>query len=233
MPAMILVGGGSSSGKTYLTHAVLESIGAEKVTLLTLDDYYKDQASLSMEERLSVNYDHPNAFDWKLMRRQLRALKDGESIEKPIYDFVNRTRSDKTEVVVPKDLIVVEGIMALVDKQLRDLGDVLVFIRAKPERRFLRRMIRDIKERGRSMENVVRQYFATVQPMYDEIVEPSSIYADMIVNNDGVANLAVDMLTVIFKQQLERAQGGTLQKRAMDEEFTQNVFESLIQNGDK
>lgn len=228
MPAMILVGGGSSSGKSYLTHAVTEVIGKDKVTLLTLDDYYKDQANLTMEQRLQVNYDHPNAFDWPLMRSQLRALKEGKPIEKPIYDFKERTRSDKTEVIEPKELIVIEGIMALVDRQLRELGDVRVFIQAKPERRFLRRMIRDIKERGRTMENVVSQYFATVQPMYDEVVKPSSIYADLIVNNDGVANLAIDVLTVVFNQQLEKSLQGTLQKRAMSEEFTNEVFASLL-----
>lgn len=228
MPAIILVGGGSSSGKSYLMRAVTEALGKDRVTLLTLDDYYKDQATMSMEERLLVNYDHPNAFDWRLMRQQLRALKDGQTIEKPTYDFKLRTRSDKTEVIVPKDLIVVEGIMALVDKQLRDLGDLRVFIQASAERRFLRRMIRDIKERGRTMESVVSQYFSTVQPMYDEIVKPSSIYADLIVNNDGVANLAIDVLTVVFNQQLERASHGQLQKRAMSEEFTDEVFGSLL-----
>lgn len=228
MPAMILIGGGSSSGKTYLTHAVTSALGADKVTLLTLDDYYKDQSDMTMEERLKVNYDHPNAFDWKLMRQQLLMLKEGKSIEKPVYDFVNRTRSDKTEFIEPKDLIVVEGIMALVDRQLRDLGDLRVFIQAKPERRFLRRMIRDVKERGRTMENVVKQYFSTVQPMYDEVVEPSSIYADLIVNNDGVANLAIDVLRVVFQQQLDRAASGKLEKRAMSEEFTNEVFATLF-----
>ncbi len=228
MPAMILVGGGSSSGKTYLTHAVTKALGEDQVTFLTLDDYYKDQKNVPMEERLKVNYDHPNAFDWPLMRSQLRALKNGETIEKPIYDFVNHTRSDKTEIISPKGLVVIEGIMALVDRQLRDLADLRVFIQAKPERRFLRRMIRDIKERGRTMENVVSQYFDTVQPMYDEVIEPSSIYADMIVNNDGVANLAIDVLTVVFKQQLDRASAGTLHKRAMSDEFTNEVFASLL-----
>ncbi len=228
MAAIILVGGGSSSGKTYLTGAVTKALGEDKVTLLTLDDYYKDQADIPLEERYKVNYDHPNAFDWRLMRAQLKSLKEGKPIEKPIYDFTRLTRSDKTEVIVPKDLIVVEGIMALVDKQLRDLGDVRVFIQASSERRFLRRMIRDIKERGRSLDNVVNQYFGTVQPMYDEIVEPSSIYADLIVNNDGVKNLAVDVLTVVFRQQLEKAESGKLEKRVMGEEFKDTAFEELF-----
>lgn len=231
MPALILVGGGSSSGKSYLTNAVTKALGPDKVTLLTLDDYYKDQANVPMEDRVKVNYDHPKAFDWPLMLEQLHALKEGKSIEKPIYDFVNHTRSEKTEVIVPKDLIIVEGIMALVSQRVRQLGDLCVFIQAKPERRFLRRMIRDINERGRTMQNVVSQYFATVQPMYDEVVEPSSIYADLIVNNDGVANLAVEVLTVVFNQQLEKASQGKLQKRTMNDEFTDETFASLLKKG--
>ncbi|MDY6392134.1 MAG: uridine kinase [Bacilli bacterium] len=232
MPAIILVGGGSSSGKSYLTRAVSKALDPEKVTLLTLDDYYKDQTNVPMEDRLKVNYDHPNAFDWPLMRDHIRKLKEGQPIEKPIYDFVNHTRSDRTETIVPKDLVVAEGIMALVDRKLRDLGDLCVFIQAKPERRFLRRMIRDTRERGRTMESIVSQYFATVQPMYDEVVEPSSIYADLIVNNDGVANLAIDVLTVVFNQQLVKVSKGTLHKRAMSDEFTNEVFASLFAKED-
>ncbi len=232
MPAMILIGGGSSSGKTYLCNAVTSAIGEDKITYLTLDDYYKNQSDRPIEERRTVNYDHPNAFDWPLMRKQLRMLKNGEAIEKPVYDFVNHTRSDKIEIIEPKNLIIVEGIMALVDRQLRELGDIRIFIQAKPERRFLRRMIRDIKERGRTMSSVVKQYFATVQPMYDEIIEPSSIYADLIINNDGVANHAVDVLTVLFQRQLDRAVAGKLEEQAMHEEFTDEVFASLLKKGE-
>ena len=228
MPSIVLVGGGSSSGKTYLTRKVIASLGEENVTLLTLDDYYKDQSDMPLEERYNVNYDHPRAFDWQLMRKQLKALKEGKPIEKPIYDFVTLTRSDKTEIVEPRDLIVVEGIMALVDKTVRDLGDVSVFIQASAERRLLRRLIRDVKERGRTFENVVKQYFSTVQPMYDEIVKPSSIYADLIVNNDGVKNLAVDVLTRVMEEQLKKATGGVPEKTTMAEEFSDSAFTDLL-----
>ena len=228
MPSIVLVGGGSSSGKTYLTRQVIASLGEENVTLLTLDDYYKDQSDMPLAERYNVNYDHPRAFDWQLMRKQLKALKEGNPIEKPIYDFVTLTRSGKTEIVEPKKLIVVEGIMALVDKQVRDLGDVSVFIQASAERRFLRRLIRDVKERGRTFENVTKQYFATVQPMYDEIVKPSSIYADLIVNNDGVKNLAVDVLKRVMEEQLEKADAGNPEKKAMSEEFSDSSFTELL-----
>lgn len=217
MPRLILIGGGSSSGKSYLTKKVIAEVGEAQITHLTLDDYYKDQSSMSKEERLKVNYDHPRAFDWKLMREQVAALKRGESIAKPIYDFVERTRSAKIETIVPKKLIVIEGIMALVDKELRQMGDLRVFISASAERRFLRRLIRDSEERGREFEGIVKQYFSTVQPMYDEIVKPSSIYADLIVNNDGVRNRAVDVLASLFKKELDLANENKGEELAQDE----------------
>ena len=195
---LILVGGGSSSGKSYVTAAVIKRIGEENITRVTMDDYYKDQSDMPLQDRYAVNYDHPKAFDWPLMRKQIQALKDGKTIEKPIYDFVQLTRSDKTETIVPKKVIVVEGIMALVDGQMRELGDLRVFISASAERRFLRRLIRDRRERGRKFENIVNQYFTTVQPMYEEIVKPSSNYADLIINNDGVENLAIERAKKLF-----------------------------------
>lgn len=228
MPSIVLVGGGSSSGKTYLTRKVIDALGEDNVTLLTLDDYYKDQSDMPLEDRYNVNYDHPRAFDWQLMRKQLKALKEGKPIEKPIYDFVTLTRSGKTEIIEPRSLVIVEGIMALVDKSVRDLGDVSVFINASAERRFLRRLMRDVKERGRTFENVVKQYFSTVQPMYDEIVKPSSIYADLIVNNDGVKNLAVDVLTRVMEEQLQKARAGAPEKTAMAEEFSDSAFTELL-----
>ncbi len=227
MPRLILIGGGSSSGKSYLTKKVIEEVGEGQITHLTLDDYYKDQSAMSMDERLKVNYDHPRAFDWKLMREQVAALKKGEAISKPIYDFVERTRSNKIEMIQPKKLIVIEGIMALVDKELRSMGDLRVFISASAERRFLRRLIRDSEERGRPFEGIVKQYFSTVQPMYDEVVEPSSIYADLIVNNDGVTNRAIDVLASLFKKELELAKEGK-RDSLPEEEFQEDVLSRVF-----
>lgn len=221
MVRIILVGGGSSSGKSFITNQVIQNIGPELVTRISLDDYYKDQADMPLEERYKVNYDHPKAFDWKLMRAHLNALKNGKSIEKPIYDFVQLTRSDKTEIVTPKSVVIVEGIMALVDEGVRELGDLRVFISASAERRFLRRAIRDSRERGRTFENIVYQYFDSVQPMYEGIVKPSSNYADLIINNDGVENLAIDVLTCIFKEELRIAGENRVGKRKMNEEFNE------------
>lgn len=229
MPRIILVGGGSSSGKTFVTSSVVKTLGGgEGVTTIALDDYYKDQSDIPFEERVVTNYDHPKAFDWPLIRRQLQALKQGKSIEKPTYDFVNHTRSKVTEIIEPKPLIIVEGIMALVDKSLRELGDLKVFIDASAERRFLRRMIRDTKERGRSFDGVVAQYFATVQPMYDEIVKPSSMYADLIINNDGVKNRAVEVLRCVFEEQYRLALAGVDASAPQSDEFDHATLDGVF-----
>ncbi|MFA6830294.1 MAG: uridine kinase [Bacilli bacterium] len=233
MARIILVGGGSSSGKSFVTANVIRNIGESNVTRITLDDYYHDQSSLPFEERVKTNYDHPKAFDWKLLRTQVQALKNGQSINKPVYDFVHHTRSEKIEVINPAKLIVVEGIMSLVDKQLRDLGDLRVFIDASAERRFLRRIIRDRQERGRSFDNIVNQYFTTVQPMYDEIIKPSSIYADLIVNNDGVKNLAIDVLTCVFRDQLIKANDLNNEKHASSNEFREEILETVFKDSNQ
>ena len=199
MAKIILVGGGTASGKTYVIHKVVEQLGVDRVTHFSIDDYYKDLSNLSMEERKKQNFDHPKAFDWKLMKEQLTALKNGETVEKPIYDYVNHNRAKETKIVEPKDLIIVEGIMALVNKEIRELGDLKIFINASRERRLLRRMERDTNERGRSYESIVNQYFSTVQPMYEEIIGPSEYYADLIINNDGYDNKSIEVLTAVLK----------------------------------
>lgn len=196
----------------------MEKLGPDNIVRLTMDDYYKDQSDMPMEDRYKVNYDHPKAFDWPLMRKQLKDLKDGKTILKPVYDFVTLTRTDKVEEIVPKKVILVEGIMALVDKAIRSLGDLKVFITASAERRFLRRLIRDKRDRGREFDNIVSQYFSTVQPMYGEIVEPSSIYADFIINNDGVKNLAIDIMVSLVKEEIS-SNDQEKQPKAMEEEF--------------
>ncbi len=231
MPRVILVGGGSASGKSYVTREVISRVGREHISRITIDDYYKDQTNIPMEERVKVNYDHPKAFDWQLIRTQIQALKEGKSIEKPIYDFTIHNRKKETETIVPGDLIVVEGIMALVDKKLRELGDLKVFIYASHERRFLRRIIRDHQERKRSFESIVNQYFSSVQPMFEEIVAPSATYADVIVNNDGVKNLSIDVLTCAFKEELEKAMVGNQKSTIPENEFAEEVLESVFTQG--
>lgn len=199
MSKLILVGGGSSSGKTYVINEVIKIIGEENVVHFSIDDYYKDLSNMSLEERKKQNFDHPKAFDWKYMYEQLSALKSGKAIDKPLYDYVNHNRSKEVEHVEPKKLIIVEGIMGLVNKKVRELGDLKVFINASRERRLLRRMERDTVERGRSKESIITQYFNSVQPMYEEIIGPSQYYADLIINNDGYDNKSIEVLGAVLK----------------------------------
>lgn len=204
MQKVVLIGGGSASGKTYVLRKVIEKLPQDKVTVISLDDYYKDFSILPMEERAKINFDHPKAFDWKLMNEQLSALKRGETIDKPIYDFTIHGRSPKTEKVEPKDLIIIEGIMALVNKDLRSIGDLKVFISASRERRLVRRIDRDQRERGRTYESIIEQYFATVLPMYEEIIAPSQYYADLIVNNDGGSTHSIDVLASVLQTMINQ-----------------------------
>ena len=203
MSKVVLIGGGSASGKTFVLKKVLERIPEEKIARISLDDYYKDFSSLPFEEREKINFDHPKAFDWKLMVEQIRELKNGKAIEKPIYDFTIHGRSEKTEIVEPKELILVEGIMALVNKDLRALGDLKVYINASRERRLVRRIERDQKERGRTYESIIEQYFSTVLPMYEEIIAPSQYYADLIINNDGYSTKSIDVLVSVLQNMME------------------------------
>ena len=203
MSKVILIGGGSASGKTYTLNKVMEKLPKDKVTVISLDDYYKDFSILPMEERAKVNFDHPKAFDWSLIREQIGALKRGETISKPKYDFVIHGRSKEVDIVEPKELIIIEGIMALVNKDLRAIGDLSIFINASRERRLVRRIERDTKERGRTFDSVVEQYFTTVQPMFEEIIAPSQYYADLIVNNEGYTNKSIDVIASVINNMLK------------------------------
>ena len=203
MSKIVLIGGGSASGKTYVLNKVLEQIPEDKIAHISLDDYYKDFSNLPFEERCKINWDQPKSFDWKLMVGQINDLKNGKPIEKPIYDFTIHGRSGKTEIVEPKELIIIEGIMALVNKDLRSLGDLKVYINASRERRLVRRIERDQRERGRTYESIIEQYFSTVLPMYEEIIAPSQYYADIIINNDGYENKSIDILVSVLEMMLE------------------------------
>ncbi len=203
MSKVILIGGGSASGKTYTLNKVMEKLPKDKVTVISLDDYYKDFSILPTEERAKVNFDHPKAFDWPLIREQIGALKRGETISKPKYDFVIHGRSKEVDIVEPKELIIIEGIMALVNKDLRAIGDLSIFINASRERRLVRRIERDTKERGRTFDSVVEQYFTTVQPMFEEIIAPSQYYADLIVNNEGYTNKSIDVIASVINNMLK------------------------------
>ena len=202
MSKIVLIGGGSASGKTYVLNKVLEQIGEDRITHISLDDYYKDFGNLPFEERTKINYDHPKSFDWPLINKHIKDLKEGKTIQKPKYDFTTHSRSKEIEIVEPRELIIIEGIMALVNKDLRALGDLKVFINASRERRLVRRIERDQKERGRSYESIIEQYFTTVLPMYEEIIAPSQYYADIILNNDGIVTNSINILISILRMMM-------------------------------
>ncbi len=207
MSKIILIGGGSSSGKTYLTSAAIKALNSSEITFISFDDYYKDISNLSIEERKKENFDHPSAFDWPLLKKHIQMLKDGKEIEKPIYDFNILTRSDKVEKIKPTKVIIFEGIMALQDERIRKMGDLKIFVSCSPERRFLRRLIRDHTERtNRPYEFIINQYFSSVKPMFETFIEPTQVYSDLIIYNEGTSeseSKAVNILITLIKSILD------------------------------
>lgn len=191
---IILIGGGSSSGKTYISKKVLNAFGSKNINHICIDDYYKDLTDLSMEERNKINYDSPNSFDWDLLFKQINMLKEGKHINKPIYDYSIHNRCKEYEVLEPKKITIIEGIMALVKEDIRVLGDYKVFVSARPETRLLRRLSRDYKERGRSYESILKQYYDQVIPVFEEIIEPTQKFADMILINEDNDNKSIEVL---------------------------------------
>jgi len=197
-PFVIGVAGGSGSGKSTVTRQVLASIGPEMASVLYQDDYYLDQSHMSPEERRKTNYDHPDAFDWPLMVQQLQALRRGEPIEMPSYDFTQDNRASKTITVKPAPVIVVEGLFALYDADLRKMMSLKIFVDTAPDVRFIRRLQRDMAERGRSAESVINQYMDTVRPMHKQFIEPTKRRADVILPH-GANGPAVDIITTKVK----------------------------------
>ncbi|MCM2650435.1 uridine kinase [Lactiplantibacillus plantarum] len=194
-PVVIGVTGGSGSGKTTVSNAIYNQLSGQSLLILQQDSYYNDQSEMTMAERHAVNYDHPLAFDTDLMIKQIKQLLAYQPIEKPVYDYEQYTRSDKTIHHEPRDVIIVEGVLILDDQRLRDLMDIKVFVDTDDDIRIIRRIQRDIKERGRTLDSVIGQYLATVKPMYHQFVEPTKRYADLIVPEGGENEVAIDLLT--------------------------------------
>ncbi|MCE5089841.1 uridine kinase [Staphylococcus devriesei] len=192
---IIGIAGGSGSGKTTVTNEIMKNLEGYSVALLAQDYYYKDQSHLTFEERLETNYDHPFAFDNDLLIDNLRDLVNGQAVEVPTYDFTNHTRSDETIAFEPKDVIIVEGIFTLENKTLRDMMDVKIYVDTDADLRILRRLVRDTKERGRSMESVINQYLNVVKPMHNQFIEPTKKYADIIIPEGGSNKVAIDIMT--------------------------------------
>jgi uridine kinase len=198
-PVVIGVAGGSGSGKTTVVRRIVESLGPEQVTVLDHDRYYHDRSDLRFEERAALNYDHPDALDTELMVRHVQALKAGQSVDVPVYDFTRYARLTTTETVHPRRAIIVEGILVFVDAALRALMDIKVFVDTDDDTRFIRRLQRDVAERGRTMESVIDQYQSTVKPMHLEFVQPSKRYADIIIPQGGHNAVAVEMLLTLIR----------------------------------
>lgn len=193
---IIGIAGGSASGKSSISRRLKEKYeNTNSVVIIRQDDYYKDQSNKTMGERVKTNYDHPFAFDNDLFVTQLKQLMDGVAIEKPIYDFVVHTRSNETEHILPSDVIVIEGLFILEDEQLRDLCDIRIFVDTDDDIRFIRRLIRDVKKRGRTIDSVIEQYTTTVKVMHNTFIEPSRKYADIIIPEGGHNQVAIDLLT--------------------------------------
>ena len=197
---IIGIAGGSASGKTSIAKQLYDYFkGHHKVKILKQDDYYKDQSHLSFEERAKTNYDHPFAFDTDLLVEHLKKLKKKERIEKPTYDYTLHTRSSVTEVIEKRDVIILEGIFVLAEPSIRELCDILVYVDTDSDIRFIRRLKRDIEERGRSLQSVCDQYLTTVRPMHEQFIEPSKKYAHIIIPEGGSNLVAVDLLTTKIK----------------------------------
>ena len=202
----IIIGsaGGTGSGKTTLADKLVNSFGREEVSILRHDAYYKRHDNMTFEERCKLNYDHPDAFDNDLLVEHILDLKEGKSIEMPVYDYTIHNRSDETITVEPAPVVILEGILIFAEPTLCDLMDIKVFVDTDADVRILRRIIRDVNERGRSLDNIIRQYLTTVKPMHEQFVEPSKRRADLIIPEGGRNEVALDMLIHRIRVHLKR-----------------------------
>lgn len=203
-PLIIGIAGGTGSGKSTVASSIFKSLPEKNISILEQDAYYKDQSNIPFEKRVNTNYDHPLAFDTDLLIQHIEALNNNIQIEKPIYDFENHTRKSETITVIPKEILIVEGIMVLEDKRLRDLMDVKIFVDTDADVRIIRRITRDIEERGRTLNSVIEQYYTTVKPAHDQFVEPSKKYADIIIPEGGLNMVAIDILVSNIENKLNK-----------------------------
>jgi len=198
-PLVIGVAGGSGSGKTTVVRRILEALGDSRVPVLEHDRYYRDRNDLRLEERAALNYDHPDSLETDLMVRHVHELRAGGSVRVPVYDFARHARKDETETITAGRALIVEGILIYTDPELRKLMDVKVFVDTDDDTRFIRRLQRDIAERGRTVQSVIDQYLGSVKPMHLEFVEPSKRYADIIIPQGGHNAVAIDMLLRLIR----------------------------------
>ena len=194
-PILITIAGGTASGKTTVVEEIIRYFDSDSVTVLCQDNYYKAQDDMTLEERKKINYDHPNSFDMDLLYEDIQQLLEGKAIDSPLYDFKEHNRKkEETQYIYPTKVIILEGILSLYDKRIRDLSDILIYVESDADIRFIRRLKRDIQERGRDLNNVILQYLSTVKPMYDAYIAPTNRFADIIIPNDTKHDVAIEIL---------------------------------------
>lgn len=201
---MIIIGiaGGTGSGKTTVVTKIANSLPQENVTVLPQDAYYKDNSELTFEERQKINYDHPNSIDFNLLLNHIKTLKETKEINQPIYSYITHSRSDDYKVVHPKEILIIEGILVFTNEELRKLCDIKIFVHTDADDRLIRRLKRDITERGRDVEEVLNRYEKTLKPMHNQFIEPTMKYADMIVPVGGENKVAIDILVSMIKEKI-------------------------------
>ena len=203
---MIIIGiaGGTGSGKTTVVKRIVESLSKDEVTVLPLDSYYKDSSHIPAEERQNINFDHPNAFDWELLSKHIAMLREGKAIEQPIYSYITSTRQPETIHIEPREVVIIEGILALSDKKLCSQMDLRIFVDADPDERLIRVIQRDVVERGRTAEAVMERYVKVLKPMHLEFIEPSKRLADLIIPQGGHNEKAISILKLYIEKILGR-----------------------------
>jgi uridine kinase len=202
-PLVFGIAGGTGSGKTTIADYILKTVGPEKIVFLPHDAYYRDQTGLTQEERARVNFDHPSSLETELLIEHITKLRNGESIQLPSYDFKTHSRTQETTTIKPQPIIVIEGILIFVEPELRDLFDLKIYVDTDADIRFIRRLKRDIEERGRTTESVINQYLDTVRPMHLEFVEPSKRYASVIIPEGGYNTVALDLIVARIESMLQ------------------------------
>ncbi len=198
--------GGTGSGKTTIARKIVEAVGAESVILLEQDSYYRNLIDMPLDERHLANFDHPDSIDSDMLVNHLKRLKDGLTVEMPVYDFKTHTRSSQVDVLNPRPVVMVEGILIFAEPRILDLLDIRIFVDTPDDVRFIRRLQRDIRERGRTVESVISQYYASVRPMHMEFVEPSKRHADMIIPEGAQTHISIDMLCGLVREKLRKEQ---------------------------
>jgi uridine kinase len=201
---MLIIGiaGGTGSGKTTVVHQIMNELPDTEVGVISQDSYYKETHNLSFDERALINFDHPRAIDFELLEKHLKALKAGETIDQPVYSFIQHNRTDDTVSTHPRKVMIVEGILILTNPELRELFDIKIFVHADSDERLIRRLKRDISERGRDIDEVLNRYQSTLKPMHEQFIEPSKAFADIIIPNDKYNTVAIDVVRAVINQRI-------------------------------